>query len=120
QPPCGDGKLDDLVVTGSHFVGPPRRVADAITVVGDRKDARVISEPELRDDINCPQRVPRDREKGCAVAEHIGPGELLEPVDTSYELTSELFRLLVVDQRVGMTVCGDFVPRRCNFADEIG
>ena len=89
---------------------PARRTLDAVAVVVDRVDARIVADAELAEDVERPQRAVRDREERGAMANHAGPGEILQHLDRTLELGAEHLGPLGVDQGVRPAVGGDLVP----------
>lgn len=50
DPPSRDRKLDKGVISGSDHMRPTRGIWNAVAVIGDWKDARVILDSEVSED----------------------------------------------------------------------
>src|SRR5205823_13088541 len=105
-------------VVTMDWIRMPRRSRDAVTIMMDRKDARVVLEAFLDQNIERPQRMRRDRVARRAIASH-GPARhrferALGPADVFPECAWRQ----VVHEPVPVAVRRDFVTERRHTPDQ--
>src|SRR5690348_13361744 len=98
---------------------PRLGVRDSITVMPHRKDARVILEALLAEDVERPERATGNR-VGCrTVTQHRFLGQILEQRLSGPSFALELRRSLRVDQAVAHSVRCDLMAGRRNLAHDL-
>jgi hypothetical protein len=97
-------RLDESPARTLEQVGMARRERDAVPIVPNRKDARVVAISLLDQDVQSPEGFRRDRIARRAIAEDLTCGRALQQVLCAPHVFAECFRCLVVDQPVSVPV----------------
>jgi hypothetical protein len=100
--------------------GAPGTVGNAIDVVGDGENARVISETELGQDLQSPERLSRDREAWCAVSLNLRAARLFDRLLGAAGVFAELIRVEREDRAVPVGVARHLVATRHDLAHQLG
>jgi hypothetical protein len=87
-------------------------------MIPDGKDAGIESNPVPRQDRQCPQRPPCDREIRRPITANWTVDYVLEDIDGPHEITFERRRFLGIDKAVFGAVAGDVVSRLVNCANQ--
>src|SRR5215207_8736061 len=98
-------------------IGLPRRHRDPVSIVTDRKNARVV--PLFQQDVERPERPWCNRVTRSAVTNHSPPRRLLQELLGPAHIFPKRIGCLVVDEAVGIPMRGDLMPALGNRANQL-
>ena len=100
--------------------GKSRSLRETIEVMVDGEDAGVVFEALFHQDLECPLRFIRNRITGGTVAYHFVSCDIFEDGLSFFNVFSEFFLCLGIDQFMGITMTGDLVALFLDCSDEMG
>src|SRR3712207_200556 len=105
---------------GRDLEGPPRGLQDTVANARQGKDARIVAESQLRQDLETPVPQVPYRELGRAEPEYRLAGKVLELVERTLHVGLEGRRLHAEDKLVAVGVAPDLVTPPRHLAYELG
>src|SRR5262249_11004977 len=110
--------LEQLVAGPLDAKGTARRLGDAIAIMPNRIDGRIVEETHFRQDIDGPGRVPHDAERRCPVADDRFADHLLQSILTLAQILAERVGGQVMQALVIPAMTGDLVSRAMDGANQ--
>src|SRR6266849_7705034 len=115
----GHGELHDGTRTRLDAKRGARGVQHAVVGVTHREDARVVGEAQLREHLECPQRIASDGKTRRAVTANGNPADIFKQLLCAARILAELLGSHLVHEAMPVAVAGDFMSDAGYLSDKL-